>query len=241
MLPVLILQAGNPPRSIREHHGSFAEMVCSAVRLEPARVRVARTYAGERPGRPQDYAGMIITGSPANVTDNDPWIAQTAGWIRDAMDAALPMFGICFGHQLMAQALGGRADFHPAGMELGTQDVEQTAAGRADPLLQAVPARFPAHMLHSQTVLEAPPDAVRLACNGHDANQVLRLSENVVSVQFHPEFNAAVMRQYCDVLAQSAPAGGSDFASLKLAVRETPEATGVLARFVGEHMLKRPG
>lgn len=235
MLPILILQAGNPPGAVRREHGSFSDMVCAAAQIRPDAARIVRVYAGERPEAPQGYSAVIITGSPANVTDADAWIAQTAGWLRDAMDAELPLFGICFGHQLLAQAMGGRVDFHPEGQEIGTRWITQTQAGRADRLLQGVPERFNAQLIHGQTVVEPPPGAVVLAYNEHDAYQALRLSDRAVSVQFHPEFTAAAMRAYCEALQHTPLAEGLDMSALGREVRESPEATAVLARYVARY------
>lgn len=236
MLPILIMQAGNPPGAVRRDHGGFGEMVCAAAAIRPDCARIVRVYAGERPEAPRHYAAAIITGSPANVTDTDAWIAQAAGWLRDAMDAQLPLFGICFGHQLLAQALGGRADFHPDGQEIGTRIIEKTVAGRADSLLQGAPPRFAAQLIHGQTVVEAPQGAVVLAFNAHDAYQALRLSDNAVSVQFHPEFTAPAMRAYCEVLQHTPLAATLDFPALGRAVQESPDATAVLARYVARHV-----
>lgn len=236
MLPILIMQAGNPPAAVRRDHGSFGEMVRTAGAIRPASARIVRVYAGERPEAPRHYSGAIITGSPANVTDPDTWIAQAAGWVRDAMDAGLPLFGICFGHQLLAQAMGGRVDFHPDGQETGTHMIEQTAAGLGDSLLLGVPARFAAQCIHAQSVFEAPPGATVLAGNAHDAHQALRLSDTAVSVQFHPEFTAPAMRAYCEVLQRTPQAATTDFAALGRAVTDTPEAAGILARYVARHM-----
>jgi len=102
--------------------------------------------------------------------------------------------------------------------------------------LQGVPENFPAQMLHSQTVLEPPAGASTLARNAHDAHQMLRFSEKAVSVQFHPEFRVEAMRAYCDVLDGTKQAGSPDFMGLKQSMRDTPEATGILTRFVRECM-----
>ena len=97
---------------------------CAIARL---RVRVIDVAAGDELPPVAGVAGAIITGSAAMVTERLPWSERTAGWIRDAMDVELPLFGVCFGHQLMAHALGGRVDYLPGGCEIGTQPIDPVA------------------------------------------------------------------------------------------------------------------
>jgi len=237
MLPVLVLQTGNAPSAIRAHHGSFGDMVVRAAQLTEHTSRIVRVYAGETPDDPRAYAGAIITGSPANVTDEDAWIEKAADWVRKAMDADLPLFGFCFGHQLMAKALGGRVGFHPAGREIGTRRIHQTAAGRGDPVFQGIPAQFAAHLLHEQTVLEPPPGAQVLACNDHDPHQALRLGERAVSVQFHPEFTAPIMHAYLSAMHKVLRKEGADIDALAADVTDTPAAVGVMRNFLRQYVL----
>jgi GMP synthase (glutamine-hydrolysing) len=77
------------------------------------------------------------------VTDRLAWSEKTAAWIRSAMAVEMPLFGICYGHQLMADALGGEVAYHPAGRETGCKAITLSAAGRTDPLLSDRPAHFP--------------------------------------------------------------------------------------------------
>lgn len=232
MRPVLIIQAGNPPRALREQYGGFDAMLYQALGLAPAAVCVRRVYHGEALGPVADYGGAIITGSPANITDRLDWSEQAADWLRRAMDAGLPLLGICFGHQLLTHALGGRVDFHPDGREIGTHDIRLTAAGRADPLLQGVPAVLAAHFIHEQSVLEAPPGAVVLAENDHDRYQMLRHGERAISMQYHPEFSAAIMRGYLSLMREQLAAEGADVDALLARVADTATATGIARRFV---------
>src|SRR5690606_2484463 len=120
--------------------------------------------------------GAVLTGSGAMVTDRLDWSEATAEWLRGAVAAGLPLLGICYGHQLLADALGGRVADHPDGREVGTIEVERLAAADGDALFDAAPARFRAHATHEQSVLELPPGAVALASSAHDANQAVRFA-----------------------------------------------------------------
>lgn len=214
-------------------------MVCRSAGLEQRPTQVVRVYANETLGPVRDYAAAIITGSPANVTDKLPWSEQTAGWIRDAMDAGLPVLGICYGHQLMAYALGGRVDYNGAGRETGTQMVSLTAQGLADELLQGVPARFAANLIHEQSVIEVPSCATVLAYNEHDPFQMLRLGDRAVSMQFHPEFSAPIMSSYIEVLHEMLAGEGANVAALAASVEQTPHATGIARSFVERYSAVR--
>lgn len=130
---------------------------------------------------PDSQTVAVMTGSWAMVTDRLAWSEKTAAWIRSAMAVEMPLFGICYGHQLMADALGGEVAYHPAGRETGCKAITLSAAGRTDPLLSDRPAHFPAHLSHLQTVVRLPPDATVLAASAHDPHQIVRYTRHALS------------------------------------------------------------
>ncbi|WP_114239496.1 glutamine amidotransferase [Dyella sp. C9] len=196
MKPVLIIRTGRAPEPLRARHGDFPHWFRLGAKLAPERVRVVDVAADEALPPPSEVAGALITGSAAMVTERAPWSERTAGWIRDAMDAELPLFGVCYGHQLMAHALGGRVDYLPGGREIGTVSIDLLDAARHDPLASQLPSQFRAHATHEQSVLELPKGATVLASSSRDPNHLLRYGAHAMSTQFHPEFNADVMRAY---------------------------------------------
>jgi GMP synthase (glutamine-hydrolysing) len=134
--------------------------------------------------------------------------------LRDAVASGLPILGVCYGHQLLAHALGGRVDYHASGREIGTVGIERLPAAEQDALLAAVPQQFSAHASHQQSVLELPAGAVTLARSAHDPNHAVRYAPRVWGLQFHPEFSVEIMRGYLrgrphaangDCLAQCCP------------------------------------
>jgi GMP synthase (glutamine-hydrolysing) len=139
------------------------------------------------------------------------------------------MFGICYGHQLLAHALGGQVGYNPAGREIGTHNVEQLGE---DPLLADLPRTFPAQMMHMQSVIEAPPGAIVLARSAMDAHQILRMGRNIVSTQFHPEFSPEFLRATLDQYADAYALENLDVPGLKRDLRPTPEAAKLLHRFL---------
>jgi GMP synthase (glutamine-hydrolysing) len=165
------------------------------------------------------------------VSERLDWSERTAGWLRAAMDARLPLFGVCYGHQLLAHALGGRVDYHPQGREIGTQDIERLGADGALDALAPLPRRFAAHTTHLQSVLEAPAGARVLARSAHDPHQILMYGDCAVTTQFHPEFSSDNMRAHLRIRAAKLREEGLDMRALLAAVRPTPWARRLLRGF----------
>lgn len=124
---------------------------------------VVRPYLSEKLPEPTSVTAAIITGSWSMVTDRETWSEKTAQWIRQAMPFDIPLFGVCYGHQLMAHALGGLVADNPAGGEVGIVDIELTPAGKRNLLLDNFPESFPACVFHTQSVLKPPEDCDILA------------------------------------------------------------------------------
>lgn len=231
-LPVLIIHTGNPDKVLRGSHGDYAEMLRHAAGLLPQEVQVIKVYHGETMRPASSYRAALITGSPAMVTDREPWSERTADWIREAAAFGLPMFGICYGHQLLAHALGGSVDYNPLGRELGTQIVECLPAAVGDPLMTGMPERFPAQLLHAQSVTQLPPGAVALARSDMDPHQLVRLAPFIYSAQFHPEFGCEFMRDHLERYAEDYKKEGLDIPALVQGLGPTPTAGNLVRRFL---------
>lgn len=178
---------------------------------------------------PSEIAGVVISGSPAMVTDRHAWSERAAQWIADH-HGKLPVLGVCFGHQLVAHALGGRVTALPDRSEYGTIEVQATAAADADPVFQGVPARFAAQAAHSQTVADLPPGAKLLAQNGFGV-QAARMSDTVWGLQFHPEFDVGFMRVLFKTYATYMTGIGIDVATEGARLADSPMALRVLRNF----------
>jgi GMP synthase (glutamine-hydrolysing) len=236
MKPVLIIRTGRAPDTISARHGDFPRWFQLGLRLRGHRLRVVDVERGDVPPPPSECAGAVITGSASMVTERLPWSERTAGWIRDAMDIDLPLLGVCYGHQLMSHALGGRVDYLPGGREMGTLSLSTRPGAGRDPLASALPQTFKAHATHEQSVLELPLDAVSLARSDRDPNHLVRYGAHAISTQFHPEFSAEVMRAYIrrkhGVLTQE----GFEPEALLAEVAPTPVATRLLRGFARTHL-----
>jgi GMP synthase (glutamine-hydrolysing) len=167
------------------------------------------------------------------VTDREAWSERCADWLRRAHAQQIPLLGICYGHQLLAHALGGRVDFHPQGREIGTVRLHCQLQAQDDPLFRGLPAQFLAQMSHLQSVLEAPPGSRALACSAHEAHAALHFGAHSWGLQFHPEFSVLHMRSYIQARADALRREGADPRALRAAVSATPWARRLLRRFVG--------
>ncbi|WP_068299218.1 glutamine amidotransferase [Pararhodobacter sp. CCB-MM2] len=228
----LLIQTGTPPDALRAAHGDLPAWFSAALGLAPGHMTVVRAFEGETPPAPDVRVPTILTGSWSMVTERAAWSENLAAWIRDAMAIEAPLFGVCYGHQLIAHALGGVVGYHPDGREIGSQKITLTASGRADPALGDAGSDFVAQLTHMQTVLTPPPGAVVLAASAHDPHQVLRYGPNALSTQFHPEFTTDIMRGIIASRETVLRDEGRDPQNLQASVTEAPFPLQMLRRFV---------
>ena len=166
------------------------------------------------------------------VTERLPWSETAAAWIRDAMAINMPLFGVCYGHRLMAHALSGQLGYHPVGREVGTQTVRLLPAAAEDGLVSVMRQEFASHLTHMQTVLDLPPGAQVLAASDHDPHQIVRYGSNSISTQFHPEFTPEISRAVIHLRSDALRGEGKDPDALMAAASPAPEPVSLLRRFV---------
>jgi len=141
-----------------------------------------RCPAGELPAG-LEFDGFVVTGSWASVYWDREWIGRLKTWVGEAVQAGLPGLGVCFGHQLLADVLGGRV----RGMgeyEIGYRPVEHDGENR---LLDGVDERMIVFTSHSDHVVDAPPGATVFARNEYGIHGFRR--DRTFAVQFHPEYD----------------------------------------------------
>jgi GMP synthase (glutamine-hydrolysing) len=182
---ILLLQTGSaPPTS--EH--DYAQLFGQALGVEPV---LADARLGEFPEG--NWAGVVITGSAFSTYEELDWIARTEEYLRGLAARGVPLYGVCFGHQLLAQAFGGKVERCPQGWELGTCEVELNELGRQDPLFESMPVNLRVQQSHGDVVTVLPEGAEVLAFNAHWGVQAFRMGTQIWGTQFHPEFTAATM------------------------------------------------
>ncbi len=233
--PLLIIKLGDTFGQIAATHGDFEHWVRAGLDKAGAGLPVAvvdpRADNGAGLSRHASPAGVVVTGSHAMVTDREPWSEATARWLARLVADAIPVLGICYGHQLLAHALGGESGWHPRGDELGNAGIRLRSEAAGDALFAGFPRVFSAAVSHSQTVLRLPPGAVPLAENDFDPHHAFRVGACAWGVQFHPEFSADISRLYIDCTETALRAEGRDIAALRAGIKETPVAASVLPRF----------
>jgi GMP synthase (glutamine-hydrolysing) len=231
MKPILIIKTGSTYPEIAREMGDFEAWTAREMGLPMDQVAVHNCQRDSSLPTFDSFNGIVITGSHAMVTERLDWSERLAAAIPEIMAKKIPLLGICFGHQLMAQALGGRAGYHPKGSEVGTVDIHLSSQGRNDPLFSDLPSCFKAHVTHSQTVLELPPRAVVLARNDFEAHHGFRVGSRTWGIQFHPEFDEQAMLVYINAQAKELRAQAQDPGALKQAVTETRHSSLILQRF----------
>lgn len=237
--PILLVQTGTPPDSIKAVHGDLPVWFGHALDMGEEAFQVVKVYLGEPLPAPDPDRVAIITGSWDMVTDKLPWSEYTAQWIRDAVDQGMPLFGVCYGHQLMAHALGGRVDYHPQGREMGCLDIRVTTQGHTDPFTAALSQGFQAYLTHFQTVIQPPTGAQVLASSAHDKHQIIRYGKQAISTQFHPEITAEIATSLIDLAHQKLLDEGRDPQEMQRLLRPAPESQALLQAFV-HHYIRQP-
>ena len=130
-----------------------------------------------------DFDGLVVTGSRSSVYEDEAWIEPLVEYVAEAAADGVPILGVCYGHQVLAEALGGRV----AGMdsfELGYNTVEQVDD---DPLFEGISESFRVFTSHGDAVVELPPGAELIARNEYGVHGFRR--EHCWGVQFHPEYD----------------------------------------------------
>ena len=202
-----ILETGKPPAELIPRFGRYPDMFRRLLRLEAASYDVA---GGELPADPAAHDAYLITGSPAGVYEDHAWIPPLLGFIRSAGGAK--MVGICFGHQAMAQALGGHVEKSAKGWGVGLHDYPLV---RREPWMDETPlVSVPAS--HQDQVVLQPPGTHVLASSLFTPYAALAWSDRpAVSFQFHPEFSPEFARALIETRRDRIPDPDAAVATLE--------------------------
>jgi len=177
--------------------GGLAELIAAAGET----CRCLPAYLGEALPSPVGATGVVVLGGEMGVHDTAsfPFLATVRTFMKDALEADVPLLGICLGGQLLAQVAGGTVASPSLHGELGICSVELNAAGAADPLFRGVPSPFTTFQLHNDS-FTVPPGAALLASSNVCPSQTFRLGKACYGVQFHPEVDRAIVSLWGDSL-----------------------------------------
>lgn len=229
---VVILKTGSTYPRVREQFGDFDAWFVRGLSAD-LDLTIADVTVAPPPGQPTDWDGIVITGSPAMVSEQAEWSEAAAAWVRQAVTNDVLLLGVCYGHQLLAHALGGKVGYHPEGRETGTKHICLLDEALHDPLFGQLPARFAAQLTHKQSVLELPSGAVLLAQSAFEPHQAFRAGNSAWGVQFHPEFTDQIMEAYLEVQSPELEQEQLDTMTLLHEVVPAPQASRLLTHFSG--------
>jgi GMP synthase (glutamine-hydrolysing) len=227
--PLVIAVAGDPVPRVRTAHGPFAQHVRETVGAAWTGPWLTVDVRTESLPPADRVAAVIVTGSHASVTELAPWMNITAAWLREAVVAGRPVLGLCFGHQLLGYAMGGTVERLPGGPETGTVLLDLLAA---DDLTGPVPAVPPyVNMMHEDSVTRLPPGAILLARTAREPHAAVRFGPRAWGVQFHPEFDGAIVRSYLVAMGDRLRLTDAELERRLAQAADTPWSAGLLRGF----------
>lgn len=225
-----LLQCDDVADPLRASHGNYPDMLQNLLSaVDPALTfRIWRCHDGDIPDTDAGVDAWITTGSKCGANDDTPWIRDVAELIRQLWQDQQALVGICFGHQLMAQALGGRVERSPHGWGVGvmTHAIKQQQAwmtpwhGDTLRLLSS----------HQDQVMALPEDGVVLAGSDFCPNYMVQVGKVFLGLQGHPEFTRAyasdLMERRRDIIPSERVEAGLH--SLRLPVDDVAMARWIL-------------
>ncbi len=233
----LIIQTGDPVASAQEKFGTFDQWFSAGLKTPPELIQVINVHNGEdlpeTNAAIDSYSGVVITGSPAMVTDRDDWMLKTQKWLSDIIIHDKPILGVCYGHQLLVDMLGGTVGYNPNGRNLGLSQFNFTSSATHDELMGPLTGQssIPTFASHLQSVIELPKSATRLGYCEMDKNHAFRAEKMVWGLQFHPEWNTEITREYINARKQDIINEGGNPDEMSSQLKSCGSANSILERF----------
>ncbi len=197
---IAILEAGrtNPdmPAEFHDYPDMFETLFANQPNSADFRFSIVPVIDDVFPQSVGDYDGYLVTGSAHGVYDDALFIPRLMAFIRKIFAAAKPLVGICFGHQIVAHALGGHAAKFDDGWGIGTMPIKMV--GAVDWIPSDIDQLDLIHV-HQDQVMTLPPDAVRLAQSDFCKNAAFAIGKQVFAIQGHPEFTPAYTNALIDI------------------------------------------
>jgi GMP synthase (glutamine-hydrolysing) len=177
---------------------------------------------------PRDQDAVVVSGSPALLEDDEPWMRRGMDYLRQLVAAQVPTLGICFGHQMLGEALGGRVGRNPRGREIGSVELEIVEPSA---LIEQEPPLY-VNATHVDSVLELPAGAQVLARTRLEPHAAVQFTSTTWGVQFHPEMDAETIRCYIREREEALVAEGLDPVALDQGSQDATAGERVLGSFL---------
>jgi GMP synthase-like glutamine amidotransferase len=187
---IALLGCDDVPQRFRHIAGDYRDMFQAL--LEPhvphLKLEWIDLYHGQTPPRPSSFDAFVCTGSRCSVYEDSDWIRHLKTFVQDLQRAVRPFVGICFGHQMLAEALGGKVERADYGWGIGVHDMQIVK-----PESWMVPHRDRCDLLymHADQVQKMPPDSTLLASAAHCPVAMFKVGARMLGIEGHPEFPAA--------------------------------------------------
>tara|TARA_B100000029_G_C17498987_1_gene931980 strand:+ start:786 stop:1469 length:684 start_codon:yes stop_codon:yes gene_type:complete len=194
MKKILILNTGSSLKQVVKKFGQSTDWIMNSFPDNQVEFKIVDVYKGEK-FKVSEGDAWIITGSSDSVYENKPWMLNLEKLIYKRYKLNKKILGICFGHQIVAQALGGKVIKNPQGWELGSRTVFLTQAGKESQYFKNINCKAIVYESHQDVVIDVPDNSIELAYNDM-GNQAFLIDEHIIGLQFHPEFSFDVIKEY---------------------------------------------
>ena len=183
------------------------------------------------------YDGFFMGGSGEfSIGSNEyPWLEAVKAWLLELLEADKPLFGSCFGHQILGLALGSKVEKIEELKEVGTYRMKLSGASALEPLCSNLPETFDIQLGHQDFVMETPEDCILLGSTENCLNQFFRVKNRLVyTSQFHPELDYSDMVVRINFYGDKGYVDdGSDVEAIRQSFKRTPESQKILRNFMG--------
>ena len=197
MKKIVILSAGPGLKEIVDLYGHSSNWIPEILSNPNIEYMVKKVYEMD-PCSLNDGDAWIITGSKYSVYEDAPWIKSLLEFTELLIKNKKPILGICFGHQVLAKALGANVIKNPLGWELGSYKLSLTDSGLSNSLFDGVKDRDVVYESHQDIIVDLP-DSLEILANTEKSVQSFEYKDYVYGVQFHPEFSWDVTRLLMDL------------------------------------------
>jgi len=207
-------------------------MVSKSLEIPRERLDVVHTVRDESL-EVRNHSCILLGGSASNLTIKDAWLARLRERVQEWLDRGIPIFGLCFGTQLIAEMQGGKVEKCPHGRVQGIDHISLN--GTPDPILANLPSRFNMITSHGEEITELPPGAVLLGSGERTKNEIIRFNDCVYGTQGHPEMSASVAEVLTDARRELTDDADKRIDEIRKA--DLKHARQLLRNFVGMYVV----